>query len=130
MLQMAAGVALPTNSSSDIRGFWLGCVGIRKDGTIVSSRNGAVEFCDTVENHQLLPNSHAEGRLLRKLGSHGEIYVARVSKQDQSLKMAKPCGMCRVRITAAKVSKVYYSIDEKSYGLWVPTTDEYRLFKD
>src|SRR6266852_2438089 len=103
MLQMAAGVALPNDCASDVRGYWLGCVGIRKDGTIVASRNGAVEFSDTVENHQLLPNSHAEGRTLRKLGKHGVMYVARVSRKDRSLKMARPCPMCQIRIRTSQI---------------------------
>lgn len=129
MLQMAAGVALPSNEN-DQRNFWLGCVGIREDGAIVSSRNGAADFSNTVKNNQLIPLSHAEGRCLRKLGKHGEIYVARVSRQDQSLKLAKPCGMCRTRIRAAQVKKVYYTINDREYGLWLPITDKYFLFKD
>lgn len=129
LLQMAAGVALP-NNSTDQRNFWLGCVGIRNDGAIVTSRNGAAEFSSTVKSYQLMPNSHAEGRCLRKLGKHGIMYVSRVSRQDQSLKMAAPCGMCRTRIRSAQIDKVYYTISDSEYGLWLPASDEYRTFKD
>ena len=126
---MAAGVSLPT-VPNDPRGFWIGAVGIRNDGTIVTSRNGAVEFQSSVQNHQLMPHSHAEGRCLRKLGKHGTIYVARVSKQDHSLKLAKPCGMCRTLLRSAKVEQVYYSIDNHSYGLWLPHDDITKIFHD
>lgn len=129
MLQMAAGVALPTNTE-DQRNFWLGAVGIRNDGAIVTSRNGAAEFHRSVKDYQLMPNSHAEGRCLRKLGKRGIMYVARVSRQDQSLKMARPCPMCQVRIRSAQIEKVYYTINDHEYGLWIPATDKHSIFKD
>lgn len=128
MLERAAGVALPT-SSIDQRNFWLGCVGIRSDGAIVSSRNGATEFSTFVENYQLLPTAHAEGRILRKLGKYGTLYISRVSRKDGSFKLAKPCRMCQVQIKSARVEKVHYSIDDQSYGLWLPAIDKWQEYK-
>ena len=127
LLKMAAEVALPT-SDKDPRNFWLGCVGIRDDGVMVSGRNGATEFSNIVENYQLVPNAHAEGRVLRKLGKKGILFVARVSRKDHSLAMAQPCGMCQVRIRAAKVKKVYYTINDNQYGVWLPSSDQYRIY--
>jgi len=129
MLEMAAGVALPTNPN-DMRRFWLGCVGIRNDGATVSSKNGATQFSSHIENYQLLPHSHAEGRILRKIGKGGTLYVARVSRKDRSLKLAAPCGMCSVLIRSAKVERVFYSIDDISYGLWFPHSNKTFTFKD
>lgn len=126
LLIMASQVALPT-SEFDKRNFWLGCVGIRDDGAMVSSRNGAAEFSSTIENYQLMPNSHAEGRVLRKLGKNGTLFVARVSRKDRSLAMSQPCGMCQVRIRAFNVKKVYYTINEYQYGIWMPRNDSYRV---
>lgn len=128
LLHQAALIALPS-TDTDYRDFWLGCVGIREDGVIVSAKNGAADFRASVKRHQLLPTSHAEGRLLRKLGGGGIIYVARVSKKDESLAMARPCNICQVKIRAAKTIKVYYSINETQYGVWYPDTDEDKVFK-
>jgi cytidine deaminase len=129
ILQMAATVALPPNSEKDDRNFWLGCIGIREDGTMVSARNGAVTFSTTVENYQLVPSSHAEGRVLRKLGKGGVIFVARVSRGDRTLAMARPCGMCQVRLKAFNVKKVYYTINPHQYGVWTPSSDTDKIFK-
>jgi len=127
LLQLAAEVSLPT-SDNDPRNFWLGCVGIREDGVQVSARNGATEFSYEVESYQLVPNSHAEGRVLRKLGKCGVLFVARVSRKDRSFAMSQPCGMCQVRIRAAKVKKVYYTINDNQYGIWLPDSDTYRIY--
>jgi len=119
MLELAAKIALPT-THNDPRNFLLGCVGIRSDGTTVTGRNGAVEYSANDTNYQLVPSSHAEGRVLRKLGKYGTLYVARVLKRDGSLAMARPCMMCQTRIKSYKVEKVYYTIDPYHYGLFLP----------
>lgn len=128
LLRQAALIALPS-SDIDQRSFWLGCIGIREDGVMVSAKNGAVEFHNTIENYQLVPSSHAEGRVLRKLGKGGVIFVARVSRKDGSLAMARPCGMCQVRLKSFKVRKVYYTINDKQYGVWYPDSDTDKIFK-
>ena len=127
LLMSAAKVALPT-SSDDPRNFWLGCIGIRQDGATVSSRNGAVEYSTSIANYHFHPNSHAEGRVLRKLGKHGIVFVSRVSKKDHSLAMARPCGMCQVRLRAFGVKKVYYTINNDQYGVWYPSSDTDKIY--
>lgn len=122
MLLLAAKVALPS-IDNDPRSFWLGCVGIRKDGVIVYSKNGSSQFQEHIEYHQFNANAHAEGRTLRKLGKYGTIFVSRVAKKDRGLAMSSPCMMCRTRIKSAKVSKVYYSINNEQYGIWYPDSD-------
>ena len=128
LLRQAALVSLPS-SDNDNRNFWLGCIGIRDDGALVSSKNGAVEFSSTVENYQLVPSSHAEGRVLRKLGKGGIIYVSRVSRKDRSYAMARPCPMCQVRLKAFDVKKVFYTINNIQYGVWYPDSDTDRIYK-
>lgn len=128
LLKRAAQISLPS-FDNDKRNFWLGCIGIRNDGTIVSSKNGSASFSSTVENYQLVPTSHAEGRVLRKLGKNGTLFVARVSKKDRSLTIARACGMCRVQIKAAKVKKVYYTIDNFHYGIWFPNSNLDKIYK-
>jgi cytidine deaminase len=118
-LQQAALMAIPSHNN-DKRAFWLGCIGIREDNAIVCAKNGAVEFHGEIENYQLVPSAHAEGRVLRKLGKNGIIFVARISKKDHSWAMARPCRMCRVRIKSFKVRKVFYTIDPSHYGIWYP----------
>lgn len=126
LLRQAAVVALPTHDY-DHRDYWLGAIGIREDGVLVSAKNGAVEFNTTVKNHQLLPSSHAEGRVLRKLGKGGIVFVARVSKKNGQLAMALPCSVCQTRLRAFKVRKVYYSINNTQYGIWDVKKDTHRV---
>ena len=127
MLKLAGEIAKPT-IDNDPRNFWVGCVGIRDDGTQVSAKNGSV-FSTDVDNYQLLPSSHAEGRVLKKLGKNGIIYVARISKSDGGYAMARPCGMCQVRIKSFDVNLVHYTINKTHYGIWIPDTDEDRVYK-
>ncbi len=123
----AAGLALPTNSA-DLRSFWLGAIGIRKDGVTVSSRNGAVSFSSSVQMSNVNVNSHAETRLLRKLGKDGVIFVSRVLRKDRSLAMARPCPDCQFKIRAHRVKKVYYTINDNQYGIWFPQQDKDRVY--
>lgn len=118
MIRLAATIALP-DFDFDKRNFWLGCIGIRKDGALVSSKNGSV-FCTNApkNTYKVIPSAHAEGRVLRKLGKGGTIFVARVSKKNGKLAMSRPCPTCQTRIKSFNVKKVYYSINEHQYGIW------------
>lgn len=127
LLLQAASISLPTHKN-DPRGFWLGCIGIREDGAKVTARNGAVEFQSTIDKHQLFNYAHAEGRVLRKLGKGGVLFVARVSRKDKSLAMARPCDMCRLKLKMNKVSKVYYTINDNQYGVWYVKDDYDRVY--
>lgn len=126
MLKLAGKVAMPT-LLQDPRNFWIGCVGIRKDGVIVSGKNGAVHSTQ-VDNYQLLPEAHAEGRVLRKLGKHGVLYVTRIAKANGNFAMARPCRMCRTRIKSFGVEKVFYTIDHTHYGVWFPNSNQDKIF--
>lgn len=127
-LYQAAQIALPS-IEKDYRDYWLGAIGIRDDGVMVSAKNGAAFFRTAIKSYHLLPSSHAEGRVLRKLGGGGTMFVARVSKKDGSLVMARPCGMCQVRSRSAKVVKVYYTINSSEYGVWYPDSDTDKIFR-
>lgn len=129
MLRLAAQVALPAggDSSTDPRNFYLGCVGIRQDGVLVSAKNGAVGSTKSINNYQLVPTSHAEGRTLRKMGKGGVLFVARVAKKDGNYAMSAPCGMCQLLIRAAKIKKVYFTVSPIQYGIWTPSNDSYRF---
>lgn len=123
----AAELAVPT-STTDLRSFWLGAIGIRRDGVVVSSRNGAVSFSSSVQMMNVNVTSHAETRLLRKLGKDGVIFVSRVLRKDRSLAMARPCPDCQLKIRAHRVKKVYYTINHNQYGLWIPNEDKDRVY--
>jgi len=127
LLLFAAKVALP-DDGKDWRGFWIGAVGIRKDGTMVFSKNGAF-FSTTVNDYQAVPEVHAEGRVLRKMDFGGTLYVARVARKDRSLQMARPCGMCQVKIRSKGIKKVYYTINDKQFGVWYPKSDKDRIYR-
>lgn len=126
MLKLAGEIAMPT-IPDDPRNFWLGCVGIRKDGVRVTGKNGAV-MSTVVDNYQLIPNSHAEGRVIRKLGRSGIVYVTRIARKNKGFAMARPCGTCQARLKAAEVERVYYTINPEQYGIWFPTEDLDKVF--
>lgn len=126
LITLAGKIALPT-TDKDPRSFWLGCIGIRRDGVLVFSKNGASHSTNT-EEYMNMPTVHAEGRVLRKLGKGGTIYVARIAKGTKQLAMARPCQMCQTRLKAANIGKVYYSINDKQYGVWYPNNDTDRIF--
>ena len=113
MLLLAAKIAVP-NKDNDPREYWLAAIGIREDGTFVCSKNGAVHSTSVV-GYRLIPSSHAEGRVIRKMDVGGIIYVARVLRRDRSLCSAKPCKMCSILIKSKGIEKVYYSIIEIYY---------------
>lgn len=105
-LRVAANIA---RKKKDQRTFFLGAVGIRKDGVIVQSFNAP--------SFQPSPCGHAEARLVRKLDVGATVYVARI-KADGTFGSAKPCHNCQKVLKQKGVKKVYYSIDDESYGVW------------
>jgi tRNA(Arg) A34 adenosine deaminase TadA len=120
---MAAKIAKPTgNRHLDPRNFWLGCVGKRKDGIIVSSKNGAVMSSDWKKKH-LIPEAHAEVRALKKSGRGATLYVARLSKIENNFVMARPCSICRNFAKSYRIEKIYYTINNFQYGIYDPRLD-------
>lgn len=129
MLLKAAEIA-ERRALNDSRSYFIGCIGIRQDGAIVSGKNGAVKFSDNIRRQHILPTAHAEGRVLAKLGKNSSaLYVSRVARKDGSLAMARPCKMCRVRIKAMRVNKVFYSIDNDHYGIWFVEKNYDKIFE-
>jgi tRNA(Arg) A34 adenosine deaminase TadA len=92
----------------DCRQFRLGAVGIRRDGTIVASRN--------IPNREPEPQAHAEARLTKKLDHGAIVYVVRVARSGK-LTIARPCKSCRRAMKHRGVTKCYYSINENEYGV-------------
>lgn len=91
------------------RTWLLGAVGIRADGTIVTSINGSV----AIPTRQ----AHAEYRLTKKLDAGSVVYVARVRKDSGEFGMAKPCANCEKALRDRKVRKVYYTIGPNEFGV-------------
>ena len=92
----------------DLRDFLVGAIGERMDGVTVYSRNGSAL--------NKTPEIHAESRLCRKLGKNAPVvYVARYSKNNGELAMAKPCEHCMNILKAFKVKLVVYSTGPDSF---------------
>lgn len=125
-LKLAAKQAMAIN---DERSFWLGSVGIRRDGALVVARNGAVHSTST-DDYQVIPSAHAEGRVLRKLGKGGIIYVSRVSKKTKKLAMSRPCVYCQAGIHAMQVRKVIYSVNSYQFGIWNVENDTDKIYTE
>ena len=94
----------------DDRRYLLGAVGIRADGVLVRSSNGAPA--------RPTMDTHAEARISRKLDFGSIVFVARVLKLDGSLAMARPCKACLRRLLSRRISKVYYTINSSEFG-WI-----------
>lgn len=106
-LKLAAEVADLTVDTE--RKAFVGAVAIRRDGVIVSSRNGGVKLGGARS-----PSTHAEARVLRKAGKGFILYVARV-KRDGSLALAKPCHTCYPYLISRGVEAVYYTISNNEW---------------
>jgi len=107
LLRVAAEVA--DLSTDKYRKAFIGAVSVRKDGTLVYSRNGG-----NPNSHGKMPSVHAEARVLRKSGYGATVYVARVLRNGE-FAMAKPCGHCRAILRAHKVEMVYYTTGPNSW---------------
>lgn len=97
-LELAAQVS---RLKDDDRTYFLGAVGIRKDGVIVCAANGNPKEPE--------PEHHAEARLLRKLGKCGIVFVAR-TLADGTWAMARPCVHCRIRLYNFETQRIYYTV--------------------
>lgn len=91
----------------DDRNYFLGSIGIRRDGIYVMSQNGAPKYPT--------PEHHCETRLLRKLGKYGTIYLAR-SLADGTWGNAKPCFCCQIAMKSKKVVRCYYTCGPKEWS--------------
>lgn len=112
MLIEAANVATGGKSLeriNDPRTFLLGAVGLRNDGVFVSARNISAPDC--------APHHHAETRLVRKMTPGSTVWVARVTRRDGKWAMAKPCPGCEIRLRAAGVMRVVYTISPNEWGV-------------
>jgi hypothetical protein len=94
----------------------LGAVGVRKDGVIVSAKNGSVKVSSADGDGFSFPTAHAEHRCVKKMDVGGVVYVARVLR-DGSLAMSKPCPDCERSLRGRGIKKVYYSINDVEYGV-------------
>lgn len=91
----------------DDRTYFLGGVGLRTDGVLVSAYNGAPKYPE--------PLHHCEFRLCRKLDKGSLVFVAR-TLVDGTWANAKPCKHCENRMRAKGVSCCFYTERDRSYG--------------
>jgi deoxycytidylate deaminase len=108
-LNMAVDVSIRRN---DFRNFRVGSVGIRGDGAVTTSYNGAPKFPT--------PNHHSEGRLCRKLDHGATVFVARITRNGLWA-MSKPCYDCERAMRRVRVKRVYYTIAPEEYGCLILT---------
>lgn len=109
MLNLAAEAAGEINDKFDNRTFFLGAVGERNDGVLVSARNVAAT--------DIAPSHHAEARVVRKLTPNSTVWVTRVSRGDKNWAMARPCTNCQRKMKIAGVKKVVYTIGPNEWGV-------------
>lgn len=125
----AAKFSYINGGREDRRNFQLGAIGFRADGAKVAARNGSVRIGEIYSGGWSYAHAHAERKLCKKMDHGGIVYVARVSKQDGTLKNSRPCYDCMLALRAKKVLKCYYSINEFQYGMIDFSNNEYeRVF--
>ena len=112
-LTLAAHAAGPR----DQRTYRIGAVAVRRDGAVVSARNGSAE--------RRTPEIHAEARISRKLDLFATVYVARVSAAD-NWALARPCPDC-MRTLARKSATVYWTVGPGEYHCLALPTSSTRL---
>lgn len=113
-LKLAAKVAI-SNDINDKRLHKHGAIGIRKDGILVSARNGSSHETGPFTRYEHRA-AHSEARLVRKLDSGAVVYVARVANGNR-LALSKPCATCEAAMRARGVIKCVYSISDNQYGV-------------
>jgi cytidine/deoxycytidylate deaminase-like protein len=110
MLQLLTIAGQVADISVDIkRKAFVGAVAIRRDGTMVMSRNGSTPWPNGKS-----PSCHAEKKCLRKSGYGSTVYVARV-KRDGSFALAKPCCHCMPALRAMGVEMVYWTVNNTEW---------------
>ncbi len=105
---MAALIAKQGDSKNAQRRYYLGAIGIRKDGVVV----GASNLCVT---HKC-PEAHAEYRTTKMLTPGSVVFVCRINKQGNWM-LARPCKDCQQVMRNKGVIKVYFTIKEDEYGV-------------
>jgi hypothetical protein len=112
------------SSKEDRRSFKIGTVAQRRDGVLVCASNSATYFPE--------PRAHSENRVAKKLDFGAILYVVRILRLDGSPALSRPCGDCQRVLRSRKVSKVYYSISPREYGVWYPASgkETYHLIQN
>lgn len=123
-IKIAAEAAVKKN---DGRTFRIGGIAIRSDNVIVSASNG-LSFSTKYGSFLKDIRSHCEGRLIRKCDHKSRIFLARV-KKDGSFGLAKPCEYCSVLLKTKEVLRVIYTIDNDTFGIWIPKTNKNSIHK-
>lgn len=95
-------------SRRDGRSFFLGAIGVRRDGKIVHAINGSSK----IPTRQ----AHCEYRLSTKLDVGSIVYLVRI-RRDGLLGNSKPCHNCQKALRTVGVKRVYYSIQNNEYGV-------------
>jgi len=104
LIRLAKKIAV----KDDCRQYRFGVVGVRKGGTIVTSRNIPTRHPD--------PRAHAEARVVRKLNKGSIIYVVRIDRKNR-LTTARPCEKCQRAMRSRGVKRCFYSISETEFGV-------------
>lgn len=113
--ELAREIASATDEN-DTRSYLLGVCALRSDGALIRARNGSIASSPS-HPYRVIPESHAEVRACSRLDQGGEMWVARVRRKDQALGLAKPCAICQLFIARHRLKRVYWTIDDFTYGV-------------
>lgn len=109
--RFAISIALKAEDKYEKRKAVVGAIGWRRDGAIVHAFNAG-------DQRHRSPQTHAEFRCCRKMEKYApEIYVARITRNDGKMALAKPCSTCFAILKNRKIQRVYYTISDFEYGV-------------
>jgi hypothetical protein len=134
LLLEAANFARITGRDDKLKGYWIASIGIRYDGVVIKSANAGVRVAEnSIAKFREIPLSHSEVRTLRKMDCGGILCVARTLRiknlsLQESLRISRPCLVCRNHIKSKRIKKVYYTISPYEYGVWYPSNDREEIY--
>ena len=100
--------------------FKLGAVLVKDNKRIISAGFNQLKTHPKLAEFSDWPYIHAETACIFKRGLKNckglDLYVVRLGKKGDR-KLAKPCSICMHFIDEARINKVYYSINDRKYGI-------------
>lgn len=107
-LDLAVRIA---KGGSEDRNYMIGCVGVRTDGAVVVAYNSWTKEPEHA--------AHAEFKTIKKSNTGTVLYVGRCLRSGVWA-CAKPCIKCQILIRNKGIKRVYYTISDRTYGVWDP----------
>ena len=118
---MSLRLAKKIAAANDLNTKWmLGAVVSRNRAVLALGMNKPKNDPAFIDNYAACSVHAEEDALSRVAEPKGTtIYIARLRKNG-TFGLAKPCPRCQKQLRAAGIKRAIYTIDNYSYGTWIP----------